>query len=64
MKINRPFFYLLLFIGGFAILVGFDYSKSGSFDWFDNFMQAAFVTIFYIFFMIKSLKKSSDKKTS
>lgn len=64
MKINRPFFYLLLFIGGFAILVGSDYSKSGSFEWFDNFMQAAFVTVFYIFFMNKSLKKSSDKKTS
>lgn len=64
MKINRPYFYLILFTGVFAILVGFDYSKSDSFDWFDNFMQSAFITVFYIIFTDKSSKKSSDEKIS
>ncbi|MCP2034842.1 hypothetical protein L1279_001829 [Planomicrobium sp. HSC-17F08] len=64
MKINRPYFYLILFTGIFAVLVGFNYSKSGSFEWFGNFMQSAFITVFYIIFTDKSYKKSSDEKSS
>lgn len=64
MKINRPYFYLVLFIGASSILVAFDYFKIGSFEWFDNFMQSLFITVFYFIFTDKSSKKATDEKTS
>ena len=64
MKINHPYFYLVLFIGVFSILVVFDTIKIGSFEWFDNFMQSAFITIFYFIFTDKSPRKAADEKTS
>ena len=64
MKINRPYFYLVLFIGVFSILVASDTIKIGSFEWFDNFMQSMFITIFYFIFTDKSPRKGSDEKTS
>lgn len=63
MKISRPYFYLLSFIGVFSILVAFDYFKIGSFEWLDNLMQSLLITIFYFIFTDKSRRKTS-KKTS
>ena len=63
MKINHPYFYLVLFIGIFSILAAFDHFKIGSIEWLDNSLQSLFITIFYFIFTDKSPRKAS-KKTS
>ena len=63
MKINHPYFYLVLFIGTFSILAAFDHFKIDSIEWLDNFLQSLFITIFYFIFTDKSRRQTS-KKTS
>lgn len=61
MKINRPIVYFILFIGVFAILVGFDYRRSGSWEWIGNFMQSVFITAFYILLTGKITEKKASE---
>lgn len=62
MKFNQKYLYSALFIGLFAILVISDYSRSNSFNWLGNFMQASFIIFFYILFMKATLNKISYQK--
>lgn len=61
MKMNRPIVYFILFIGVFAILVGFDYRRSGSFEWIENFMQSSFITAVYILLAGKMTEKKAPE---
>lgn len=62
MKFSQKYLYSALFIGLFAILVITDYSRSNSFNWLGNFIQASFIIFFYILIMKVTLNKISNQK--
>lgn len=63
MKLNRPYFYIILFAAVLITLSGFDFNDHGSFKWFDNIMQSAIITLFFIIFTDKSYKKDSNENS-
>jgi len=62
LKFNQKYLYNALFIGLFAILVISDYSRSNSFNWLGNLMQASFIIFFYILIMKATLNKITNQK--
>ncbi|WP_142829641.1 hypothetical protein [Planococcus soli] len=62
MKLNRPYFYVVLFPVLLITLVGFDYKNQGSFEWFSNIAQFTVITLFYIILTDKFYKKSPAKE--
>jgi len=64
MKLNQNFLYGVLFIGLFFILIGFDYSNHGSFNWLNNLLKSIIFIGLYILLMGNTFKRSENKKDS
>lgn len=58
MKLNRPYFYIVMFAVLVIFLVGLDYKNQGSLEWFSNITLSAVITLFYIIFTDKYYKKT------
>lgn len=58
MKLNRPYFYIVMFAVLVIFLVGLDYKNQGSLEWFSNITLSAVITLFYIIFTNKYYKKT------